>query len=62
MMAKDVKKTLDLAIEKTGVDFVHVVHRPDSSQITDRPIYPKNSEPISKSMRSGMSGQSHIIP
>ena len=28
MMAKDVKKTLDMAIEWTGVEHVHVVHRP----------------------------------
>ena len=28
MMAEDVKKTLDMAIEKTGVEHVHVVHRP----------------------------------
>ena len=26
--AEDVKKTLDMAIEKTGVEHVHVVHRP----------------------------------
>ena len=28
MMAEDVKKTLDMAIETTGVKHVHVVHRP----------------------------------
>jgi len=28
MMAEDVKKTLDMAIERTGVEHVHVVHRP----------------------------------
>ena len=28
MMAEDVKKTLDMAIETTGVEHVHVVHRP----------------------------------
>lgn len=28
MMAEDVKQTLDMAIEWTGVDHVHVVHRP----------------------------------
>jgi len=28
MMAEDVKKTLDMAIEWTGVEHVHVVHRP----------------------------------
>ena len=28
MMAEDVKKTLDIAIEWTGVEHVHVVHRP----------------------------------
>jgi len=28
MMAEDVKKTLDMAIETTGIEHVHVVHRP----------------------------------
>jgi len=28
MMAEDVKKTLDMAIEWIGVEHVHVVHRP----------------------------------
>ncbi len=28
MMAEDVKKTLDMAIEWTGVEHVLVVHRP----------------------------------
>ena len=28
MMAEDAKKTLDMAIEWTGVKHVHVVHRP----------------------------------
>ncbi len=45
MMAEDVKKTLDLAIEKTGVDFVHVVHR-------QRLLSDNGSAYISKELRA----------
>ena len=45
MMAEDVKNTLDLAIETTGVEHVHVVHRP-------RLLSDNGSAYVSKELRS----------
>ena len=44
MMAEDVEMTLDIALEKTGVEHVHVVHRP-------RPLSDNGSAYISKELK-----------
>lgn len=52
MNAKDVTETLNMALQASGLDQVHVVHRPRRSQTTARPTSPaisRNGSAISKS-------------
>ena len=55
MMAKDVKKTLDMAIEWTGVEHVHVVHRP-------RLLSDNGSAYVSKELKHYLEAINNVTP